>query len=67
MTMTWNDDRYTALTLLSLIFCYGLLVIFAPRSFHDRFGLLKIGRAARVVQPAGVVGGKGTAAAKDQA
>lgn len=50
MSMTWNDDRYTALTLMSLVFCYGLLVVFAPRSFLDRFGLLKLGRP--VVAPA---------------
>jgi hypothetical protein len=29
----WNDDKYTALTLISLAFCIGLLCAFAPRGF----------------------------------
>jgi hypothetical protein len=51
MSMTWNDDRYTSLTLVSLIFCYGLLVVFAPRAFLERFGLLKIGRPSPDAAP----------------
>src|SRR5690606_29240380 len=51
MSMTWNDDRYTSLTLVSLVFCYGLLVVFAPRAFLDRFGLLKLGRPAPEAAP----------------
>jgi hypothetical protein len=46
MSMTWNDDRYTALTLMSLVFCYGLLVVFMPRGFLEKTGLLKIGRVS---------------------
>jgi hypothetical protein len=38
----WNDDKYTALTLISLVFCIGLLCAFAPRGFFK--GLLP-GRA----------------------
>ena len=26
----WNDDKYTVLTLLSLLFCLGLICAFAP-------------------------------------
>jgi hypothetical protein len=32
----WNDDRYTALTLISLLFCLGLLCAFAGRGLLDR-------------------------------
>ncbi len=30
ITFTFNDDKYTALTLLSLLFCFGLICAFAP-------------------------------------
>jgi hypothetical protein len=29
---TWNDDRYAALTVLSLLLCYGLILDFRPRA-----------------------------------
>jgi hypothetical protein len=29
----YNDDKYTALTLISLLFCYGVLAVFAPPGF----------------------------------
>jgi hypothetical protein len=64
MTMTWNDDRYTALTLLSLVFCYGLLFLFSPRKLLDRLGLLKIARAAPPSGPAGTPSGGAKAAPK---
>jgi hypothetical protein len=32
----YNDDRYTALTLISLLFCCGLLCAFAGRGLLDR-------------------------------
>jgi hypothetical protein len=51
MSMTWNDDRYTALTLMSLVFCYGLLIVFMPRGFLERTGLLKIGRVKPAATP----------------
>jgi len=31
-----NDDKYTALTLITLIFCYGLIGAFASREAVDR-------------------------------
>ncbi len=49
MSMTWNDDRYTALTLMTLAFCYGLLVLFSPRSFLEASGLLRIARPAQPI------------------
>jgi len=52
MTMGWNDDRYTALTYISLAFCIGLLVVFAPRDFLERTGLLKLGRPTPAPEPA---------------
>ena len=33
MTFGYNDDRYTVLTAVSLVFCYGLLCAFAPKGF----------------------------------
>lgn len=51
MSMTWNDDRYTALTLMSLVFCYGLLILFMPRGFLEKSGLLKIGRVSSAGHP----------------
>jgi hypothetical protein len=33
MFFFWNDDKYTALTLVSLIFCYYLLFVFARRAW----------------------------------
>jgi hypothetical protein len=65
MSMAWNDDRYTALTLVTLIFCYGLLVVFAPRSFLDRLGLLKLGRPGPAAAPAGA-SATAKAGAKDE-
>lgn len=40
ITFGYNDDRYTVLTAVSLIFCYGLLCAFAPKGFflHKIFG-----------------------------
>jgi hypothetical protein len=39
ITFTWNDDKYTVLTAISLIFCYGLLCAFTPRgSLQKIFG-----------------------------
>lgn len=31
ITFFWNDDKYTALTLISLLFCFGLLCAFARK------------------------------------
>lgn len=31
MSFYWNDDKYTALTAISLVLCYGLLCAFAPK------------------------------------
>jgi hypothetical protein len=50
--MTFNDDRYTGLTYLSFTFCVGLLVVFAPREFLTRTGLLRIGRVTPPPAPA---------------
>jgi hypothetical protein len=36
LTFAWNDDRYTALTLISLLFCYGLLGVFADPKLLSR-------------------------------
>ncbi len=36
MALGYNDDKYTALTLISLLFCYGLLCAFAGRGLLDR-------------------------------
>lgn len=36
ITFNYNDDKYYMLTAISLIFCYGLLCAFAPRSFTQR-------------------------------
>jgi hypothetical protein len=36
ITFFWNDDKYTALTLISLLFCFGLICAFAPRGSHAR-------------------------------
>jgi hypothetical protein len=33
----FNDDKYWILTLISLIFCYGLIVVFAPPPFKAWF------------------------------
>jgi hypothetical protein len=41
ITLGYNDDKYTALTLLSLVFCYGLLCMFAARGSFARL----LGRA----------------------
>jgi hypothetical protein len=40
--VTWrvfrfNDDKYWMLTLISLVFCYGLIVVFAPPPFKAWF------------------------------
>lgn len=31
ITFTYNDDKYTVLTAISLVFCYGLLCAFTPK------------------------------------
>ena len=36
MTFFWNDDRYAALTLIALLFCYGLLGVFADPKLLER-------------------------------
>lgn len=36
MTFGWNDDKYTALTVISLLFCYGLLCAFSGRDLLGR-------------------------------
>lgn len=59
MSMTWNDDRYTALTLMSLVFCYGLLIAFAPRWFLENTGLLRIGRVKQPAPPVAAAAKKG--------
>ncbi|MFT3772585.1 MAG: hypothetical protein QM820_44915 [Minicystis sp.] len=32
----WNDDKYWALTAISLVFCYGVLCAFLPQSERER-------------------------------
>jgi hypothetical protein len=34
---TWNDDRYAALTVLSLLLCYGLILDFRPRAQRSSY------------------------------
>jgi hypothetical protein len=36
----WNDDRYTGLTLISLLFCFGLLCVFAGKGLLTRLRAL---------------------------
>jgi hypothetical protein len=44
ITFNFNDDKYTVLTAISLVFCYGLLCAFTPKGFlQGIFG----GRSAR--------------------
>jgi hypothetical protein len=38
-TFGYNDDKYTALTAISLLFCYGLICAFAPKGFLTRLSL----------------------------
>ena len=33
----YNDDKYWILTLLSLVFCYGIIIVFAPPAFKAWF------------------------------
>lgn len=35
--VTWNDDRYAALTVLSLLLCYGLILDFRPRAQRSSY------------------------------
>jgi hypothetical protein len=36
ITFTYNDDKYTMLTLVSLVLCFGLICAFAPRGSLSR-------------------------------
>jgi hypothetical protein len=49
ITLGYNDDKYTALTLLSLVFCYGLVCAFAARGSIARL----LGRAEAPAAGAG--------------
>jgi len=37
----WNDDKYTALTLISLVFCYGLFFALIPKRWEPTRKTLK--------------------------
>jgi len=41
ITSYWNDDKYTALTLISLVFCYGLFFAFMPKRIEPEIKPLK--------------------------
>ncbi len=51
MIFYWNDDKYTALTLISLVFCYGLLCAFSGNWLARLRG--ETGPAAGATRPAG--------------
>jgi hypothetical protein len=45
----WDDDRYTALTLISLLLCYGLMCAFLPKGTRRRIaGVFRRHRDLRV-------------------
>lgn len=50
MAFYWNDDKYTALTLISLIFCWWSMAMFLPKSLVDEWKARLFG--ARSEKPA---------------
>lgn len=42
----WNDDRYTGLTLISLLFCFGLLCVFAGKGLVARLRAMAVRESA---------------------
>jgi hypothetical protein len=54
MIFFWNDDKYWALTAISLIFCYGLLCVFAGNiaRFFQRQTAAPVSEARRGSEPA---------------
>jgi len=42
----WNDDKYTALTIVSLLFCYFMLFLFWPRAASSRAAVRREARVA---------------------
>jgi hypothetical protein len=47
----WNDDKYWALTAISLVFCYGVLYAFLPQAERDKLARY-FGRKKDAVEPA---------------
>jgi hypothetical protein len=47
----WNDDKYWALTAISLIFSYGVMAVFLPQSERDRI-VRRLGFRVPEPQPA---------------
>jgi hypothetical protein len=55
MIFFWNDDKYWALTAISLVFCYGLLCAFAGNiaRFFQRQTTASGAQARQGSEPAG--------------